>query len=322
MYCYCILSSLCFCSSRSLGVAAFTVQVFCLAVLGLPLSGLLAVSHPHKSVRELSRPHQGRERDWMGSPCTPTCLCCRCTLPGHCLRLLQLKSYLGGGTWTRGGSRTLVYLAICLLAEAAEMGSMTTLEAWEWFKQVLKKKCSTWSSYSCTVYSPVTDTFHPGASQRMKGIWSKKKRGGKELPVELEFLAKALRATFKQRSLERLPAQWILLFLTPTTLILLNTLISTTDTKLFMLQKDRNARILPGWNIGIKIYLKNYYLAGEKEGRKNCMYLLVTCTNMWTKEAGCELHLLPTRMLLCKVSTQLGFAISPESLMCKVLLVG
>lgn len=96
------------------------------------------------------------------------------------------------------------------------------------------------------MYSPVTDTFHPGASQRMKGIWSKKKRGGKELPVELEFLAKALRATFKQRSLERLPAQWILLFLTPTTLILLNTLISTTATKLFMLQKDRNARILPG----------------------------------------------------------------------------
>lgn len=62
----------------------------------------------------------------------------------------------------------------------------------------------------------------------------------------LEFLAKALRATFKQRSLEILPVQWILLLLTPTTVILFNTLISTTATKFFMLHKDKNARILPG----------------------------------------------------------------------------
>lgn len=53
----------------------------------------------------------------------------------------------------------------------------------------------------------------------------------------LEFLAKALRVTFKQRSLERLPVQWILLLLTPTTPILFNTLISITATKFLMLQK-------------------------------------------------------------------------------------
>lgn len=69
----------------------------------------------------------------------------------------------------------------------------------------------------------------------------------------LELSPKALRASYKQRSLGRFPEQWILLTLT--TMIMLKTLISITLTIFFMLHKDKNDSTCRGWGIGIKAYL-------------------------------------------------------------------